>query len=72
MTSIKWIGCYFVFISKLRKIRMQFLLNYTKANNWSNTDFNTVFLFFIKKNDESEIVSKKIIKLKFFTNNFLP
>jgi len=48
MTSIKWIGCYFVFISKLRKIRMQFLLNYTKANNWSNTDFNTVFLFFIK------------------------
>ena len=52
MTSIKWIVYCFVLISKLRKIRMQFLLNYTKANKSSSTDFNGLFLFLIKKDHE--------------------
>jgi len=48
MTSIKWIVCCFMLISKLRKIRMQFLLSYTKANNSSSTDFNDFFFIFHK------------------------
>ncbi len=49
MTSIKWIEYYFVLISKLRKIRMQLLLNHTKATNWSINDFKGVFFCFLSK-----------------------
>jgi len=51
MTSIKWIGCSFMLISKLRKIRMQFLLNYTKANKPSDFGWRAILSYFFYKKD---------------------